>query len=161
MQLAARASNNWNAAHNGRTCATSSITSSSGVNSRGMYERSEESNSMLSIPTMTAYPIVTLAEILAGPTRVAPMRFATRVLPEIERGKGTWNIILAMVERTDWAAKGVVPRYDDAKVSTSKARHSASTITRPGKASRIIGPQLRKALVVNPLQHSAPSMKYT
>ena len=49
------------------------------------------------------------------------------------------------VERTDWAARWVVPKKEAARVRISKARHSASTITRPGRARRTMGSQFLRA----------------
>ena len=84
-----------------------------------------------------------------------------RVLLAIERGKGIWNVILEMVPRTDCAASLSVPRYDAANVRISNERHSASTMTRPGRASWIIGYQFVKARLVSPPQHSDPAMNLT
>lgn len=129
-------------------------TSGSEVKRVGMKFRREESMITLKTPTITAPTIATLAEVRADSVRVAPIRFAIRVLAAMERGKGIWKVMAEMVPRTDWAARIVVPRCDDARVRSSKARTSASTITRPGRARRIIGSQLWKARVVKPFQHS-------
>jgi len=52
-------------------------------------------------PTAIAAKPATLAEILAGSARVAPMRLAIRVEAAIEMGKGIWKVNDVMVERTD------------------------------------------------------------
>lgn len=61
-------------------------------------------------PTITAPTIATLAEVRAGSERVAPIRFAIRVLAAMETGKGIWKVMAVIVARTDWAARRVVPR---------------------------------------------------
>lgn len=101
----------------------------------------------------------TFAQVRAESTRVEPIRFATRVLAAMERGKGIWKVMLARVERTDWAASSSVPRYEDARVRISNARHSASTMMRPGRASWIIGSQFVNARFERPFQHSEPAIK--
>ncbi len=61
-------------------------------------------------PTPKAMTTTTLAEVLAAVERVAPMRFAMRVLAAMEMGKGIWKVRLVRVPRTDWAARWVVPK---------------------------------------------------
>ena len=94
-----------------------------------------------------------LAAVFAGLTRPAPMRFAIRVEEAMDRVKGSWNVKTLRVPRTDCAANAVVPKKDEAKVRISKARNSASIMTRLGMASRIMGIQLWRARRVKPGQH--------
>lgn len=52
----------------------------------------------------------TLAEVLEEVDRVAPIKFAIRVLAAIEIGKGIWKVRPVKVASTDCAARCVVPR---------------------------------------------------
>jgi hypothetical protein len=89
------------------------------------------------------------------------MRLAMRVEAAMLMGNGIWKVRAAVVERTLWAARWVDDIHDAARVRISKARNSARTMTRPGRASRIIGPQLRREAREKPPQQSRPRMKYT
>ena len=76
-------------------------------------------------------------------------------------GKASCQVTLAAVARMLCAASAVVPKWLLASVSTSKARHSASTMTRPGSARRTMGTQLCSARRVRPGQHWRPPTKRT
>lgn len=69
--------------------------------------------------------------------------------------------MVVMVASTLWAAKYSVPKRLARRVKISKANHSASTMTIPGKARRTMTPQLDRALRLNPPQHWLPSTKRT
>ena len=84
--------------------------------------------------------LTTLAEVLAASTRLAPIRFATRVDAAMETGNGIWNVVDVRVTRTLCAARYEVPNWLTIRVRISKANHSASTMIIPGSASHIMGP---------------------
>src|SRR2546423_15046270 len=97
-----------------------------------------------------AATVVTFAVIFAASGKAAPMRLAIRVLAATDNGKGIWKVIEIKVLSTLWAARWVDEKKLAARVKISKARNSASTMTKPGRASLIMGSQFRKARVVNP-----------
>lgn len=76
----------------------------------GIQFRRAESMITLKRPTIVAPTIATFPEVRAAPDKVAPIRFAIRVLAAMETGKGIWKVMAEMVARTDWAARLVVPR---------------------------------------------------
>ena len=161
LQLAARASKTWKVAHNGRSFATMSMTSSSGVKRRGIASRRSERSRRLKMPTTIEAQTATLAAVFAGTASVAPMRLAMRVEAATLIGKGIWKVIPVMDPSTDCAASSVGPSHDELSVRISKARNSASTMTRPGSASFTMGIQFLSALLSKPPQHWYPSMNLT
>ena len=48
---------------------------------------------------------MTLVAVFAAGARVAPIRFAMRVLAAMETGKGTWYVMPMTVPRMDCAAR--------------------------------------------------------
>ena len=65
---------------------------------------------MLNMPTTAAPQKLTFAVVFAASTKVAPIRFAIRVLPAIDSGNGICHVMLEIVARMDCAASSDVPR---------------------------------------------------
>lgn len=86
------------------------------------------------------YLHTTLAAVFAASGSLAPIRFATRVDPAMDSGKGIWNVVDVRVTKMLWAARYDVPNCPVARVRISKANHSASIMIIPGNAKRIMGP---------------------
>ena len=126
-----------------------------------MKSRREERRITFMMPTAKEAMKATQAEVFAAGASVAPIRFAIRVEAAMEIGKGMLKVRVVRVERTDWAARWAVEKREAARVRISKARTSASTIRRPGRARRIMGNQFVRARLVRPGQQERPLMKRT
>lgn len=151
LHTVAVASKSWIAAQMGITAAARAITSSSAVKRRGIFRRKTAIPAAESKPTAQAPAREAVAATWAASGREAPRRFAIRVLAAMEMEKGKDQVMSMRLAMMDWAAR----------VRISKADSSAITMTRPGMASRIIGPQRRKASGVKPPQHWRPWMRRT